>query len=100
LASPKSLTEPGDVPSIASAPPSSLLRNKRPDWIEYPLPVPVMHRQSFTVSQYLHFQDILELRRHVVRVQNRWEADHLLGPEKKSRGLPFVRAGTEKIRKN
>ena len=49
--------------------------------------MPVQHRQSLPIAQHLNLQDILELRRQVVRRHARQQADRLLGLEKFSRGL-------------
>jgi hypothetical protein len=49
--------------------------------------MPVQHRQSLPIPQHLNLQNILELRRQVVRRHARQQADRLLGLEKFSRGL-------------
>ena len=59
--------------------------------------MPVQHRQSLPIAQHLNLQDILELRRQVVRRHARQQADRLLGLEKFSRGLGFAQTRAEKI---
>jgi hypothetical protein len=80
-----------------TAPP--LLRNKRPDGIEYALSLSVKYRQPLTIPEHLNLQDILKFRRQFVLSQCRRQADHLFGVEKVIRDVPSLRAATEKMSK-
>ena len=81
--------DPGDLTSVP--------RHQGPHRVEHAQAAAMQQRQPSAITQHLDLQDLLELRRQLLRLEDRQQPDRLVGVVKLGRHPRFIHAQTEKI---